>query len=57
MKKLLKPGQIVPRSGLYELIGPRGGRTGHEITGVKGKSLPPTPKARSLYRLVDPTKH
>ena len=57
MKKLLKPGQTIPRSGLYERIGPRGGKTGHEITGVKGKPLPPTPKAKSSYQLVEKTKH
>lgn len=57
MPKPLKPGQLVPRSGQYEIIGPRGGKTGEEITGVKGKTLPPTPKPRSTYKLVDPTKH
>lgn len=57
MKKPLKPGQDVPRSGQYEIIGPRGGRTGEEITGVKGKTLPPTHKAGSSYKLVDATKH
>ena len=57
MKNTLKPGQPVPRSGQYEIIGPRGGKTGEEITGVKGKTLPPTPKAGLTYRLADPTKH
>ena len=57
MKHTLKPGHSVPRSGQYQIIGPRGGRTGEEITGVKGKTLPPTPKAGSTYKLVDPTKH
>ena len=57
MKNLFKPGQTVKRSGQYEIIGSRGGRTGEEITGVKGKTLPPTPKAGSTYKLVDPTKH
>lgn len=57
MSKLLKPGKAVPRSGQYEIIGPRGGKTGEEITGVKGKTLPPTPTKKSTYKLVDPTKH
>ena len=57
MKNTLKPGQIVKKSGQYERIGPRGGKTGEEITGVKGKPLPPTPKAGSSYKLVDATKH
>lgn len=56
-KNALKPGQAVPRSGQYEIIGPRGGKTGEEITGVKGKILPPTQKAGSSYELVDATKH
>lgn len=57
MKNTLKSGQTVPRSGQYEVIGPRGGETGAEITGVKGKTLPPTSKPGSSYKLVDPTKH
>ena len=57
MKKTLKPGQIVPKSGQYEKIGPRGGATGKEITGVKGKSLPPSQKPGVTYKLVDKTKH
>ena len=57
MKTNLKPGQTVPISGQYEVIGPRGGETGEEITGVKGKTLPPTPKVGSSYKLVDKTKH
>jgi hypothetical protein len=35
----LKPGQIAPRSGQYQQIGPRGGR-GPEVTSVKGEPLP-----------------
>lgn len=57
MKNILKPGHTVPRSGQYEIVGPRGGKTGEEITGVKGKTLPPTQKVGSSYKLVDPTKH
>ncbi|KKP36221.1 MAG: hypothetical protein UR27_C0025G0008 [Candidatus Peregrinibacteria bacterium GW2011_GWA2_33_10] len=55
-KQALKPGQKVPRSGQYEIIGSRGGQTGEEITGVKGKILPPTPKPGQKFVLVDPTK-
>jgi hypothetical protein len=50
MKNVLKPGQKVGTSGQYEVIGPRGGRTGHEVTLVKGEPAPPT-------ILVDKTKH
>lgn len=56
MSKNLKSGQKVPRSGQYEIIGVRGGKTGEEVTGVKGKILPPTPKSGQTYKLVDPTK-
>ncbi len=56
-EELLKPGQITPVSGQYEIVGPRGGSTGQEITSVKGKPLPPTPEPNQLLKLVDPTKH
>lgn len=55
--KPLKSGDDTPRSGQYAIIGPRGGDTGAERTSVRGKPLPPTPKAGQSYRLVDPTKH
>lgn len=51
----LRSGQKAPRSGQYEVIGPRGGR-GPERTVVKGEPLPPTPKGGSTFTLVDPTK-
>lgn len=53
----LKPGQRAPASGQYERVGPRGGRTGDEVTGVRGKPLPPTPAPGSTYQLVDRTKN
>lgn len=56
-KKALKPGELVPASGQYEVIGPRGGERGREITGVRGKRLPPTQQPGEKYRLVDKTKH
>ncbi len=55
--KKLSPGQATPTSGQYEEVGPRGGRTGHEVTSVKGNPLPPTSKSGSGYVLVDKTKH
>ena len=57
MSEPLKPGQPAPRSGQYEIVGPRGGGTGKERTVVKGEPLPPTPEAGQGYRLVDPTKN
>ena len=56
MKNLkLKPGEKVPVSGQYEILGPQNNFVG-ERTGVKGKTLPPTPKKRQRYRLIDKTK-
>lgn len=53
----LKPGEEAPRSGQYEIVGPRGGRTGEERTVVRGKPLPPTPAPGQRYELVDPTRN
>ncbi len=57
MGKNLKPGQSAPRSGQYEIVGPRGGNTGQERTVVRGEPLPPTPKSGQTFRLVDPTRN
>jgi hypothetical protein len=57
MRGPLKPGTTAPRSGQYELMGPRGGRTGEERTVVRREPLPPAPKSGMVYRLVDPTKN
>ena len=53
----LKPGQKAPVSGQYALIGSRGGNTGKEVTAVKNKVMPPTPKPRQTYKLNDATKN
>jgi len=52
MAKGLTPGTPAPRSGQY-----RNNQTGNEVTGVRGKPLPPTSKPHQDYTLVDPTKH
>jgi hypothetical protein len=57
MRGPLKPGASAPRSGQYEIVGPRGGTTGKERTVVRNEPLPPTPKPGMGYRLVDPTKN
>ena len=57
MKSPVKPGQKAPASGQYEIIGPRGGRTGAERTVVKGEPLPPTPESGQGYRIADRTKN
>lgn len=53
----MKPGEKAQRSGQYEIVGPRGGKTGKERTVVKGEPLPPTPQKGQRYVLVDPTKN
>lgn len=57
MAKTFKPGEKVPVSAQYSKIGPRGGKTNKEITGVKGKIFPPAPKHGVTYKLADRTKH
>jgi hypothetical protein len=57
MNKPLKPGSTAPVSGQYEIIGPRGGRTGVERTATKGEPLPPTPQRGETYRIADRTKN
>ncbi|MGB6066874.1 MAG: hypothetical protein WBG50_18885 [Desulfomonilaceae bacterium] len=49
----LKPGQKAPASGLYRVRGPRGGR-GNEVTVVRGEPMPPSPKPKMTYDLMDP---
>lgn len=56
-KEILKSGQEASTSGQYEIVGPRGGRTGEERTVTKGEPLPPTPEKGMGYILVDKTKH
>ena len=53
----LTPGTKAPVSAQYEILGPRGGRTGTERTVVRGEPLPPTPKAGEAYRIADRTKN
>lgn len=52
MSNKLTPGTPAPKSGQY-----KNPNTGTEITGVKGKPLPPTPRPGQGYVLVDLTKH
>jgi hypothetical protein len=57
VSKPLKPGQPAPRSGEYQIIGPRGGQTNVERTVVRGEPLPPTPSKGSGYLLSRPAKN
>ena len=56
MTNKFKPGQIAPESGLYGIVGSRGGNTGVERTVVKGEPFPPTPEKGQSYVMNDPTK-
>lgn len=56
-KQKFSPGQRVPASGQYAVVGPRGGKSGKEVTVVKSEPFPPTPKSGMSYILVDKTKH
>lgn len=47
----VKPGQIVPHSGAWVIVGPRGG-IGKERTLIKGETAPPTLTAGSYFKLV-----
>lgn len=57
MARSLKPGMRAPISAQYEIIGPRGGRTGRERQSERGNPLPPTPKAGQQYIAVDPVRN
>ena len=57
MKKIVSPGEKVDVSGQYKIKGPRGGISSNEITLIKGKTTPPTPKPNQKMILVDKTKH
>lgn len=56
MEKIFKPGEEAPKSRQYEVLGPRGGRTGKEVTMVKDKTFPPSQHGNQ-YVLVDKTKN
>lgn len=52
-----RPGQEVPASGQYPVLGPRGGDEGREVTLVRGEPFPPTPRPGMGYGTPDRTKH
>jgi hypothetical protein len=51
----IPPGAATPRSGIYEQVGPRGGKTGSQAVSTSGKPLPPTSKPGQGWTLVKPT--
>ena len=63
MPEDLKPGKTAPRSGQYEIVGPRGGGTGVERTVTRGEPMPPppepgqhAPKRRQLHLTTENTE-
>lgn len=52
----LRPGNIAPQSGQYQIVNRLGNSTGIERTVVKGEPLPPTLKSQQTYQIVDKTK-
>lgn len=57
MTKYLKPGQAAPQSGIYDMVGPRGGATGEQVVSTRNKPLPPTQRPGQGYRLAEPARH
>jgi hypothetical protein len=55
--KTLPPGAPTPRSGIYEQVGPRGGRTGEQADSTRGHPLPPTDRSGNRWTLVKPAHH
>lgn len=57
MAKEHKPGEKVPESGQYKVVGPRGGDKGREVTSTQGERFPPGEAPGERYRIADRTKH
>ena len=47
--KTYKPGMKSPFSGEAQVIGSRGGKTGHEVTVDRNEKFPPTPQKGQSY--------
>lgn len=56
-KTPLPAGTPTPKSGIYEQLGPRGGRTGEQADSTRGKPLPPTDSGNKGWTLVKPAHH
>ena len=57
MAKAHKPGQKATTSGIYDIVGPRGGKTNDQRTVDSGEKFPPTPKAGEQYKIAQRTHH
>ncbi|MCW3096513.1 MAG: hypothetical protein JWL77_2131 [Chthonomonadaceae bacterium] len=56
-RKGMTPGTPAPQSGIYEQVGPRGGKTGEQADSTKGNPLPPTQEPGRTWQLVVPAHH
>lgn len=54
--RIVRPGEVIGRSGEYVEVGPRGGKH-NEVTLVRGKTAPPTNTPKSHFALVRPAKN
>jgi hypothetical protein len=50
----MPPGAATPRSGIYEQVGPRGGKTSEQVDSARGKIFPPTSHSGGGWKLVGP---
>jgi hypothetical protein len=50
-----KPGEPTPQSGLWKIVGPRGGDTGDSVVSEKGKPFPPTDEPGQGFVLGQPS--
>lgn len=47
-----KPGNTAPKSGEYQVVGPRGGKTGDQVTMQQGTTFPPTDRPNMHFEKV-----
>lgn len=52
MSEKLMPGNICSQSGEYEVVGPRGGKIGRNVSMKKGDTFPPTPGPNQYYQKI-----
>ena len=57
MAKVYRPGQPAPKSDIFDMVGPRGGRTGEQVVSTASKPLPPTQQAGQGYTVAKPAHH
>lgn len=56
-KRGLTPGTATPKSGIYEKLGPRGGKTGEQVSSTRNHPLPPTDRSGETWKLVKEAHH